>query len=111
MNQNKTEANKEQRPTDVASGAVLGDTARTEMKCRICGGFSSAQTCWHCSTNPGVQVLAAEVTNLRAALEEIRNMAMARKSCIRMPDGRMLDTFCRHALSPNGELSDRTPKT
>ena len=25
MNQNKTEANKEQRPTDVASGAVLGD--------------------------------------------------------------------------------------
>ena len=24
MNQNKTEANKEQRPTDVASGAVLG---------------------------------------------------------------------------------------
>ena len=86
----------------VGSGALLGDTEpRTEMKCRICGGFSSVQTCWHCATNPGVQVLAAEVTNLRAALEEIRNMAMARKSCIRMPDGRMLDTFCRHALSPN----------
>ena len=29
MNQNKTEANKEQRPTDVASGAVLDDWWKT----------------------------------------------------------------------------------
>lgn len=26
--------------------------ARTEMKCRVCGCFSSAQICWHCSTKP-----------------------------------------------------------
>ena len=95
---------KENVQRGLAPSGGLGDTVRTEMKCRICGGFSSAQTCWHCATNPGVQVLAAEVTNLRAALEQIRNMAMARKSCIRMPDGRMLDTFCRHALSPNADL-------
>ena len=31
MNQNKIEANKEQRPTDVASGAVLGHAPRYEI--------------------------------------------------------------------------------
>ena len=46
-----------------------------------------------------------EIESLRAALEEIRKMAPARKSCLRMPDGRMLDTFCRHALSPNDPSS------
>ena len=100
---------KENVQRGLAPSGGLGDTVRTEMKCRICGGFSSAQTCWHCATNPGVQVLAAEVTNLRAALEQIRNMAMARKSCIRMPDGRMLDTFCRHALSPNADIRQAGP--
>lgn len=34
---------------------------RTEMKCRACGCFSSAQTCWHCSTNPGVARLSAQL--------------------------------------------------
>ena len=39
MNLNKTEANKEQRPTDVASGAVLGDGndlyRRAIKECRV----------------------------------------------------------------------------
>ena len=64
---------KENVQRGLAPSGGLGDTVRTEMKCRICGGFSSAQTCWHCATNPGVQVLAAEVTNLRAALEKAQN--------------------------------------
>lgn len=34
---------------------------RTEMKCRVCGCFSSAQTCWHCATNQGVAALSAQL--------------------------------------------------
>lgn len=51
-----------------------------------------------------VQKWADKNAKLRAALEDIQSMAMARKVCIRMPDGRMLDTFCRHALSPKNSL-------
>ena len=36
-------------------------STRTEMQCRVCGCFSSAQTCWHCSTNPGVAALSAKL--------------------------------------------------
>ena len=25
---------------------------RREMVCRLCGGFSSTPTCWHCDVNP-----------------------------------------------------------
>lgn len=33
------------------------------------------------------------------ALLDILEMAGKRKSCIRMPNGMMLDSFCRHALN------------
>jgi hypothetical protein len=40
------------------------------------------------------------------ALREIQSMAEARKSCIRMPNGMMLDNFCRLAISKS---SKQTP--
>ena len=42
-----------------------------------------------------------EANRLRNAIDAIRAMAQKRKTCIRMPDGRMLENFCRDALSPN----------
>lgn len=55
-------------------------------------------------------VLAWEVRRLRAALDAVRTMAEARKSCIRMPDGRMLDNFCRMEREPNGRGETRREK-
>jgi hypothetical protein len=60
---------------------------RTEMKCRICGQFSSAQTCWSCCQHPAtfrLTVLEQKVReylsthfdrrrkNRQGALEKIR---------------------------------------
>jgi hypothetical protein len=48
----------------------LRPVQRTEMKCRICGGFSSAQVCWSCSTSPASIRLATLEEKLREYLAE-----------------------------------------
>lgn len=50
---------------------------RTEMACRICGCFSSAQTCWPCSRNPAyfkLVALQAEVRAVRKEMKELREV-------------------------------------
>jgi hypothetical protein len=48
-----------------------------------------------------------EVMIYRQALEDIRQMAANRKPCVRMPDGLMLDNFCRFALDRGTENRGR----
>lgn len=86
----------------VGTSALFGDfrEARTEMKCRVCGGFSSAQVCWHCATNPAGQ----ELEELRRAVREY----LSEPSC----DGRPVRKQMRERLavlsqySPNPKLTD-----
>ncbi len=53
--------------------ANSGDVAhpRTEMKCRVCGCFSSAQICWHCANNPGVAALETQLSALKDRIAEL----------------------------------------
>jgi UDP-N-acetylmuramoylalanine-D-glutamate ligase len=46
---------------------------RAQMKCRRCGGFSSAQICWHCSNLPDA-VTYARIEQLE---REIRNLLLS----------------------------------
>ena len=43
---------------------------RTEMKCRICGEFSSAQVCWTCTCSPASFRLTILENKVREYLSE-----------------------------------------
>lgn len=49
---------------------LTGRPPRTEMKCRICGGFSSAQVCWPCATSPVMTKYTLLEQKLREYLAE-----------------------------------------
>lgn len=58
-------------------------------------------------TNPTIEDLSGEILRLMDCLDDIRQMASARKSCIRMADGTMLDNYCRRALHQADDLLNR----
>jgi hypothetical protein len=47
---------------------------RTEMVCRICGGFSSAQTCWTCTQSPVYLSYCVQEAEIQR-LKEIEHLA------------------------------------
>ena len=52
--------------------SVIYNEPRTEMVCEICGCYSSARICWHCSTNPGVHALQSKVRELEDEIARLR---------------------------------------
>lgn len=59
-------------------GGICGcnnQPTRTEMKCKICSGFSSSQICWSCASSPGVQALLAKQSPQGIEAEVCRDLS------------------------------------
>lgn len=60
------------------------------MKCRICGGFSSAQTCWHCSTSPAA-LRVAELERENADLRSFNKTGAERLAHLKVENAKLRD--------------------
>jgi len=103
MNQNKIEANNEQRPTDVASGAVLGHNAEDLQAALTLVSVSPIKTrMWmqaaidmseYCQgtencDQAAMRVLANEVYRLRQSLEVAENAINNMREKLKLNDRR-----------------------